>query len=83
VGESPQWTTIVNSAENRAKFCEFLDGKPLFSALYGMYTVTPIELQAVLKMSAQAGQRGAVNETSVESTVQGDGFRKETQEAYL
>jgi hypothetical protein len=23
VGESSQWTTIVNNAENRAKFCKF------------------------------------------------------------
>jgi hypothetical protein len=35
VGESPKWTTIVNSAENRINFCEGLDGKPLFSVLYG------------------------------------------------
>jgi hypothetical protein len=34
VVESSLWTTIINSAEdNRAKFCKFLDGKPLFSAL--------------------------------------------------
>jgi hypothetical protein len=39
VGESLEWTTIVNRAEeNRTNFCKGLDGKPLFSALFGMYT---------------------------------------------
>jgi hypothetical protein len=52
VGESPEWTSIVNSAEeNRENFCKGLDGKPLFSALGGMYTVTLNEFKAV---SAQA-----------------------------
>jgi hypothetical protein len=42
VGESSEWTPIVSSAEeNRENFCKALDGKPLFSAIYGMYTVTP------------------------------------------
>jgi hypothetical protein len=41
VGESSEWTSIVNGAEeNRAKFCKGLDGKPLFGALYIMYTVS-------------------------------------------
>jgi hypothetical protein len=52
VGENSQWITIVNSAEkNRDKVCKFSGGKPLFSALYGMYTVTLKELQAVLKVN--------------------------------
>jgi hypothetical protein len=69
VVESSQRRTIVNSAEeNRAKFCKLLNGKPLFSALCGMYTVTMKELQAVLKMNEQARQNGAMNETSLEST---------------
>jgi hypothetical protein len=60
VGESSECTTIINSEEkNRAKFCKFLDGKPLFSVLCGMYTVTLKELKAVLKVSAQAGHSGA------------------------
>jgi hypothetical protein len=33
-------------------------------------------LKAVLKMSAQAGQGGAVNKTSVESTAQGDNYQE-------
>jgi hypothetical protein len=53
-------STIVNSAkENRAEFCKLSDGKPLFSALYGMYTVALKELQAILKVNAQAGQNAA------------------------
>jgi hypothetical protein len=36
VGESSEWTSIVNSAGNIANFCKTLDGNPLFSALYGM-----------------------------------------------
>jgi hypothetical protein len=31
--------------------------------------------KVILKMSAQAGQSGAVNETSVESTTQNDNFQ--------
>jgi hypothetical protein len=72
VGESSEWPSIVSSAEeNRASFCEVLDGKPLFSALNGMDTVTLNELKAVLKMSAEGGQSGAVK-----STAQDDDFRE-------
>jgi hypothetical protein len=59
-----------------AKFCKFLVWKPLFSALYGMYTVTLKELQAVLKVNTQTGQREAVNKTSLESTAQHDDFQE-------
>jgi hypothetical protein len=41
-----------------------------------MYAVTVNELQAVVKVSAQAGQTGAVNKTSMESTAQDDEFQK-------
>jgi hypothetical protein len=34
-----------------------------------MYAVTIEELKAVLKMSVQAGQSGAVNKASVDSTM--------------
>jgi hypothetical protein len=72
VGESSEWITIANSAEeNRANFCKSLDGKLIFSALYGMYTVTLIELKAV---SSQAKHSDAVNKTSSESTAQDDDF---------
>jgi hypothetical protein len=33
VGESSEWTSIVNCVENKANFCKGLDGKPLFSTL--------------------------------------------------
>jgi hypothetical protein len=46
----------VNSAEEgRARFCKLLVGKPLGSPLYGMYNITLIDLQAFLKVNAQAG----------------------------
>jgi hypothetical protein len=68
VGETSQWTTILNSVEEkRGKFCKLSDGKPLCSALYSMYMIRLKELNAVLKVKAQAGQSGAVNKTSLES----------------
>jgi hypothetical protein len=77
VGGGSQWTTIVNSAEeNRAKSATFLDGKSLFSALYGMHTVTLKELKAALKVNAQAGQNGAVSKTSLQSTPHDDDFQE-------
>jgi hypothetical protein len=51
-------------------------GSPLFNSLYCMFTVTHNELKAVLKVSTQAGQSGAVNETSMESEAQDDDFRE-------
>jgi hypothetical protein len=64
VGESSEWTSVANSAkENRASFYKGLDGKPLFSTPYIMYTLTLNEL----KVSAQVGQSGVVRKTSVES----------------
>jgi hypothetical protein len=66
----------VNSAEeNRANFLKARDGKPLYSAIYSMYTVTLNELRTLLKVSSQAGQSGAGNKTSVESRVQQDDYR--------
>jgi hypothetical protein len=41
--------------KNRGNCCGDIDGKPLFSYLYGIYTVTRNELKAALKMSARAG----------------------------
>jgi hypothetical protein len=73
VGESSEWATVVNGAEeNRPNFYKAVDRKPLFSALYGIYTVTLNEL----KVSAQAGQSGAVNKTSLESRVLDDNFQE-------
>jgi hypothetical protein len=41
VGNSEQWSAIVNSAEeNRQNLCKALSGKTLYSALYGTYPFT-------------------------------------------
>jgi hypothetical protein len=42
--------------DNRESFCKALRGKPLFSALYGTYTVTLNELKSVLKANNQTEQ---------------------------
>jgi hypothetical protein len=51
----------VNSVENIVNFCKALDGKPLVSALCGMYSVILNEMKAVLKVSAQAEQKCVMN----------------------
>jgi hypothetical protein len=57
VGEGEQWSTIVNTAEeNRQNFCKVLNGRNLFNALHGTYTVALHELKAVLKASTPTGQ---------------------------
>jgi hypothetical protein len=77
MGESSEWTSIVSSAEeNRANFCKILQGKLLFSALYGIYTLTLNELKAVLKVKAQTGKCGAVTKTSLESAAHDDNFQE-------
>jgi hypothetical protein len=72
LGGITEWISIV---ENGAKFSKGLGGKPLFSALYGMYTVLN-ELRAVLKLSAYAEQSVTVNKTSVELVAEDDDFRE-------
>jgi hypothetical protein len=55
VGKSQEWASIVSMVEkNRASYCEALCGKPLYSALYGSYTITLQELKGLLKASVQA-----------------------------
>jgi hypothetical protein len=77
VGESSEWTSILSSTEdNRGNFCKILEGKRLFSALYGIYKLTLNELKAVLKMKAQAGKCGAVTKTSLESAAHDDDFHE-------
>jgi hypothetical protein len=67
VGEIFEWISTVNRAEeDRTSFCKALDGKPICSPLYGVYTIIPNKLKVVLKVSAQTGQSGIVC-TSVES----------------
>jgi hypothetical protein len=69
VGDSDQWSSIVNAAEeNRRNFCKALDGKTLYSALYGTYTDALQELKALLKASA------TTNPTPKPTSTQEDGF---------
>jgi hypothetical protein len=76
-GESSEWTFTGNRAEeNRANFCIGLHGKPLFSTLYGMYTVTMNKLKDICNVSAQAGLSGVLNTTSVESIGQDGNFHE-------
>jgi hypothetical protein len=77
VEESSERTSIVNRVEeNRANFCTGVDGKPLFRALNGMYTVTLKETKGIIMVSARAGQSGAVNKTSVKSIAQDNDFQQ-------
>jgi hypothetical protein len=56
VGESEQWSSIVNMGEEyRQNICKVLNGKNRLSTLYGTYTVALHELKAVLKPSTPAG----------------------------
>jgi hypothetical protein len=75
VGESTQWTAIVNAAEdNRASYCKALSGKVLFSALHGPYTVALKELKSLLKASNSAGGTNTKTE-SVKPSLD-DGFKE-------
>jgi hypothetical protein len=75
VGESTEWTAIVNAAEdNRASDCKVLSGKILLSTLHGTYTVALNELKSLLKASNSAGGTDTTSE-SVKST-QEDGFQE-------
>jgi hypothetical protein len=76
VGESVEWTSIVNTAEdNGASYCKALTRKPLFSALYGMYNVTLIELKAVLKASTLASKDKSPK-TGGEQLTRDEGFKE-------
>jgi hypothetical protein len=73
VGESEQWSTIVSRAEeNRQNFCKVLNGKNMFNALYGTYTVALHELKAVLKACTPTGQF----KTPKSAATQEDGFKE-------
>jgi hypothetical protein len=73
VGESEQWSSIVSMVEeNRQNFCKVLNGKNLFSALYGMYTVALQELKAMLKASTPEHQ----SKTPKSAAIQEDGFKE-------
>jgi hypothetical protein len=48
VGESAKFLVAVEG--KGASYCKSLRGKPLFSALYGTYTLTLQELKAVTRL---------------------------------
>jgi hypothetical protein len=73
VDESEQWSSIVSTGEeNRQNFCRVLNGKNLFNALYGTYTVALYELKAVLKASTPEGQ----SKSPTSAATKEDGFKK-------
>jgi hypothetical protein len=77
VARSYECTSTINSTqENRENFYKGIDGKPLFSVLYDMYTATLNEMKAALKVSGEAGQSSAVNKTSVKTTMAQGNFQK-------
>jgi hypothetical protein len=46
VGQSEEWAAVIRAAEdNRESYSVALQGKTLYSALYGTYTVTLSELK--------------------------------------
>jgi hypothetical protein len=57
VGESKEWADVISLAEvNREDNCKVLKGKTLFSAVYGMYTVTLLVLYTPTYALAPYGQ---------------------------
>jgi hypothetical protein len=76
VRESAEWSAIVNPAEeNGASFCKGLHRKPLFSALYGTYTVTLKELKALIKARTLADQTN-IPKTTWQQTNKEDYFQE-------
>jgi hypothetical protein len=75
VGESIECTSIINTAEeNRVSYCKALTGKTLFNALYGTYTVTLNEVNAMLKVNTLTDQTKAPKLTGLQTTWE-DGFK--------
>jgi hypothetical protein len=57
VGESEEWAAVIRAAEdNLESYSMGLQGKSLYSALYGSYTVTLNDLKHILKSSGQTRQ---------------------------
>jgi hypothetical protein len=66
VAESEEWAAVIRAAENNLEsYSVALQGKTLYSALYGNYTVTFNVLKSILNSSGQARQPS-----------QGDGFQE-------
>jgi DNA helicase IV len=75
IGEILEWAAVVETAEeNAATFCTALSGKPLFSALHGIYTVTLGELKDLLKNSAD--QKEQKTNPGGPPRAQEDGFQQ-------
>jgi hypothetical protein len=80
---SVNWQKVVNSVkEDRVNLCRAFEGKTLYSALYGTYTVTLHEVKALAKSSADkptssstAGPATSTTATPVPSDI--DGFREQ------
>jgi hypothetical protein len=63
---------IVNGVEeNRVSYYKGLHRKPLFSALYGTYTIALRELKAVLRASTLACQTNLLETTGQQTTQEG------------
>jgi hypothetical protein len=77
VGESPQWIKITqHSVETRKNLHQHLEGKALYSALFGVYTEVLRGLKGVLQDSATT--RGAENPASeLETTSLNEDFREQ------
>jgi hypothetical protein len=66
----------MNTAEdNTASYFKTLTGNPLFNDLYDTYTVTLIEIKAVLKVSTLASQTKSLT-TGGEQLTQKEGFKE-------
>jgi hypothetical protein len=77
VGESSQWTTIMNSAEeNRTKFRIFFRWEAAFQRLLWHVQGNIEKLKTILKGSKRVAKSGAVNKTSLKSTAQDDDFQE-------
>jgi hypothetical protein len=72
VGESVEGSAIVNAAEENGELLQRSRGKPLFSALYGTYTVTLQELKAVIKARTLADQTNMPKTTGQQTNKEDD-----------
>jgi hypothetical protein len=55
-GSTPWFQVVLNTAETVRNLHGFLKGKPLYSALYGVYAEVMQDLKSVLKESTDKGQ---------------------------
>jgi hypothetical protein len=70
VGDSDQWSSIINTAEeNRKNFCKAIGRKTLYSALYDTYTVALQELKTLLKASITADRTPTPKSASIQEEV--------------